>query len=226
MKSGEVRDVHWNGGNNGDWVEDDSGDILPVDDFADQYDSVYFTDTDEIELSDNLEDSGNLNVESDTAKAKANADHSNHHRMARAVAGVATAAVGMSNMPNTPSSSVERPLEYDLDTVSSRGYGELADVMPPQYDMNLPVMRGAYIAYLSSLLGQAKNALDGLYQTEVYQRDVAEYDRQVDEANENYQFQPRLTKALRAEMQIKRRISELERRINDLKRMDDATNNP
>ena len=152
-----------------------------------------------------------------------NVDRSNHHRMARAVAGVATAAVGM---PNMPSSSVERPLEYDLDTVSSRGYGELADVMPPQYDMNLPVMRGAYIAYLSSLLGQAKNALDGLYQTEVYQRDVAEYDRQVDEANENYQFQPRLTKALRAEMQIKRRISELERRINDLKRMDDATNNP
>lgn len=223
MKSGEVRDVHWNGGNNGDWVEDDSGDILPVDDFADQYDSVYFTDTDEIELPDDLEDPGNLDVESDTAKAKANADHSNYHRMARAVAGVATAAVGM---PNMSSSSVERPLEYDLDTVSSRGYGELADVMPPQYDMNLPVMRGAYIAYLSSLLGQAKNALDGLYQTEVYQRDVAEYDRQVDEANENYQFQPRLTKALRAEMQIKRRISELERRINDLKRMDDATNNP
>lgn len=223
MKSGEVRDVHWNGGNNGDWVEDDSGDILPVDDFADQYDSVYFTDTDEIELSDDLEDSGDLDAESDTVKAKANVDRSNHHRMARAVAGVATAAVGM---PNMPSSSVERPLEYDLDTVSSQGYGELADVMPPQYDMNLPVMRGAYIAYLSSLLGQAKNALDGLYQTEVYQRDVAEYDRQVDEANENYQFQPRLTKALRAEMQIKRRISELERRINDLKRMDDATNNP
>ena len=223
MKSGEVRDVHWNGGNNGDWVEDDSGDILPVDDFADQYDSVYFTDTDEIELSDDLEDSGDLDAESDTVKAKANVDRSNHHRMARAVAGVATAAVGM---PNMPSSSAERPLEYDLDTVSSRGYGELADVMPPQYDMNLPVMRGAYIAYLSSLLGQAKNALDGLYQTEVYQRDVAEYDRQVDEANENYQFQPRLTKALRAEMQIKRRISELERRINDLKRMDDATNNP
>ena len=101
MKSGEVRDVHWNGGNNGDWVEDDSGDILPVDDFADQYDSVYFADTDEIELSDNLEDSGDLDVESDTAEAKANVDHSNHHRMARAVAGVATAAVGMSNMPNT-----------------------------------------------------------------------------------------------------------------------------
>ena len=73
--------------------------------------------------------------------------------MARAVAGVATAAVGM---PNMPSSSVERRWNMIWITVSSRGYGELADVMPPQYDMNLPVMRGAYIAYLSIAIGPSQ----------------------------------------------------------------------
>ena len=223
MRSGEVRDLHWNGGNNGDWVENDDGDILPVDDFADQYDQTYFTESGEV---DNGVDAGDDNRGEFCDQPRPQKEH--------AVAGMAIAATDTATAANThqsPSakprksrenSRPEGPVRRKLD-MSSRDYGDLTDVMPPQHDLNIPVMRSAYIAYLSSLLGEARQALDELYQSDEYQRDVAEYDRQVDEANDNYPFQPKMTKSLLAEAQAQRRIRALKQRIDEIKQLG---NNP
>lgn len=220
MRSGEVRDLHWNGGNNGDWVENDDGDILPVDDFADQYDQTYFTEPGEVGDGVDADDDNRGEFRGQPRPQK---EH--------AVAGMAIAATDAMTTARTrqPSSAnprntqgnnrPERSVKRKLD-MSSRDYGDLTDVMPPQHDLNIPVMRSVYIAYLSSLLGEAKQALDELYQSDEYQRDVAEYDRQVDEANDNYPFQPKMTRSLLAEAQAQRRIRALKQRIDEIKQLD------
>ena len=55
--------------------------------------------------------------------------------------------------------------------------------------------------------------------------EVAEYDRQVDEANDNCPVQPRLTRALRAEAQARRRIRALQERIDKIRQLGDKPDN-
>lgn len=250
MRSGEMRDLHWNGGNNGDWVEDDNGDILPVDDFIDLNDPA----GEEWNNADASTD------ECDISSENQNKTSQRRRRRVRAVSGVATLAANLfddldapksaannrgdeniqnsqngrasqtgqdgSNGRSVKTSSSRQPegkrgrrvSHRDLDMDSKR-YGDLADLLPLK-DRKSPAARSAYIAYLSSLLAETQRALDDLRDTEAYKREVEEYDRQIDEANENYQFQPRLTKALRSEAQAERRISALRRRIEELRQQD------
>lgn len=223
MGRGEVQDLHWNGGNNGDWVEDGEGDIRPVDDFAGELDQTYFDDT-------NPDDVDNYANDVDDVDGAERGDFNALPRpqKERAVAGMAMAAAGASphkpQKNSRPNSRPNRSAKRELD-MSSPAYGDLADVFPPKYDLkSMPAVRSAYIAYLSSLLGETKRALDKLCQSDEYLDEVAEYDRQVDEANDNCPVQPRLTRALRAEVQAGRRIRALQERIDKIRQLGDKSN--
>ncbi len=228
MGRGEVQDLHWNGGNNGDWVENDEGEICPVDDFAGELDQTYFDDANHDDIDDGIDADVADTVDTDDA------DCGDFHTRSRqqkehAVAGMAMAATGASphkpQKNSRPNSRPNRSAKRELD-MSSPAYGDLADVFPPKYDLkNMPAVRSAYIAYLSSLLGETKRALDELCQSDEYLDEVAEYDRQVDEANDNCPVQPRLTRALRAEAQARRRIRALQERIDKIRQLGDKSNN-
>lgn len=227
MGRGEVQDLHWNGGNNGDWVEDDEGNICPVDDFADELDQTYFDDANHDDIDDGIGADVADTVDTDDA------DRGDFHtrprpQKERVVAGMAMAAAGASpHKPQKNSRSNSRPnrsAEREPD-MSSLAYGDLADVLPLKHDLeSVPAVRSAYIAYLSSLLGETKRALGKLCQSDEYLGEVAEYGRQVDEANDNCPVQPRLTRALRAEAQARRRIRALQERIDKIRQLGDKAN--
>lgn len=230
MGRGEVQDLHWNGGNNGDWVEDDEGDICPVDDFADELDQTYFDDANYDDIDDGIDAdvADTDDVETDDAD-RGDFNTRPRPQKERVVAGMAMAAAGASphkpQKNSRPNSRPNRSAEREPD-MSSPAYGDLADVFPPEDDLeSMPVVRSAYIAYLSSLLGETKRALDKLCQSDEYLDEVAEYDRQVDEANDNCPVQPRLTRALRAEAQARRRIRALQERIDKIRQLGDKPNN-
>lgn len=217
MGRGEAQDLHWNGGNNGDWVEDDEGNILPVDDFASQYDQAYFDDTDPDDVGDGVDTDDNNN--------RGDFHTQSRQQKGRVVAGMAVAASGVPPREPQGNSRPNRSVKRKLD-MSSQAYGDLADLLSPEdWDIKNPAVRSAYIAYLSSLLGETKRALDELRQSDGYLAEVAEYDRQVDEANDNCPVQPRLTRALRAEAQAGRRIRALRQRIDKIKQLGDKSNN-
>ena len=233
MGRGEVQDLHWNGGNNGDWVENDEGDICPVDDFANELDQTYFDDANHDDIDDGIDADVADTVDTDDAEAD-DADRGDFNtrprpQKERAVAGMAMAAAGASphkpQKNSRPNSRPNRSAKRELD-MSSPAYGDLADVFPPKYDLkSMPAVRSAYIAYLSSLLGETNRVLDELRQSDEYLDEVAEYDRQVDEANDNCPVQPRLTRALRAEAQARRRIRALQERIDKIRQLGDKPDN-
>ena len=232
MGRGEVQDLHWNGGNNGDWVEDDEGEICPVDDFADELDQTYFDDANHDDIDDGIDTDVADTVDTDDAD-RGDFNTRPRPQKERAVAGMAMAAAGASphkpqknSRPNSrPNRSAKRELDM-ISHMSSPAYGNLADVFPPKHDLkNMPAVRSAYIAYLSSLLGETKRALDELRQSDGYLDEVAEYNRQVDEADDNCPVQPRLTRALRAEVQAGRRIRALQERIDKIRQLGDKLNN-
>ena len=223
-----MQDLHWNGGNNGDWVEDDEGDICPVDDFANELDQTYFDDANHDDIDDDID--ADVADTFDTDDADCGDFHTrSRQQKEHAVAGMAMAATGASlhkpQKNSRPNSRPNRSAKRELD-MSSPAYGDLADVFPPKYDLkNMPAVRSAYIAYLSSLLGETKRALDELRQSDGYLDEVAEYNRQVDEADDNCPVQPRLTRALRAEVQAGRRIRALQECVDKIRQLGDKPNN-
>ena len=228
MGRGEVQDLHWNGGNNGDWVEDDEGEICPVDDFASELDQTYFDDANHDDIDDGIDADVADTVDTDDAD-RGDFNTRPRPQKERAVAGMAMAAAGASphkpQKNSRPNSRPNRSAKRELD-MSSPAYGDLADVFPPKYDLkNMPAVRSAYIAYLSSLLGETKRALDELRQSDGYLDEVAEYNRQVDEADDNCPVQPRLTRALRAEVQAGRRIRALQECVDKIRQLGDKPNN-
>lgn len=224
MGRGEVQDLHWNGGNNGDWVENDEGEICPVDDFAGELDQTYFDDANHDGIDDGIDADVADTVDTDDAD-RGDFHTQSRQQKERAVAGMAVAASDVSPRESQGNGQPNRSAKRKLD-MSSPAYGDLADVFPSKYDLkNMPAVRSAYIAYLSSLLGETKRALDELRQSDEYLDEVAEYDRQVDEANDNCPVQPRLTRALRAEAQAGRRIRALQERIDKIRQLGDKANN-
>lgn len=216
--------MHWDGGNNGDWVENNEGEICPIGDFADELDQTYSDDAyhDDIDggidadvadtVDTNDADRGDFNTRPQPQKE-------------RAVAEIAVAASDVSPRESQGNGQPNRSAKRELD-MSSPAYGDLADVFLPEYNLkNKPAVRSAYIAYLSSLLGETKRALDELRQSAEYLNEVAEYGRQVDKANDNCPVQPGLTRALRAEAQAGRRIGALQECIDKIRQLGDKSNN-
>lgn len=141
------------------------------------------------------------------------------------VAGIAVAASDVSPRESQGNSQPNRSAKRKLD-MSSQGYGDLVDLLPPDsWNLGNLAVRSAYIAYLSSLLGETERALDGLCQSDEYLGEVAEYGRRVDEANDNCPVQPRLTRALQAEAQARRRIRALQEHIDKIRQLGDKSNN-
>lgn len=212
MGRGEVRDVHLNGGNNGNWVESDNGGICPVADFVDMLDPTH-------PVCAGHDASGCAN---DVDRGDFCAQPRQEKK--RAVAGMAVATSDVSLRKSQGNSRPNCSAKCNLG-MSSQACGDLVDVLPPDgWNLENPAVRSAYIAYLSSLLGETKRALDKLRQSKKYLDEVAEYARQVDEANDNCPVQPRLTGALQAEAKAIRRINELQQLIDKIRRLGNKSN--